>query len=158
VSFRSWIPPGSCSIVVIAAVEPGTNTEATPRSTPACCTTAATRWVMSTASPWPCVESRSCSLEAGKELFEAGRLVRRHLVAVLRLRISPVAHVGGERGHSFDHRLAHVAVALHEARGVAVVDPEQVVEHEHLPVGCRPGADSDHRNLDLRHDRLGQVA
>src|SRR5207248_4875681 len=46
-------------------------------------------------------DHRRFSLETGKELFEAGRLVRRHLVAVLRLRVAAVANVGGERGNSF---------------------------------------------------------
>ena len=51
--------------------------------------------------------------------------------------------------------LADVRVALHELRLVPCVDPEQVVEDEHLTVGRRPGADPDHRDLQLRHQRLG---
>src|SRR5438128_3107904 len=140
---RSWMPPGSCSMVVIAAVEPGTKTDATPWSAPDACTACATRWVMSTASPSPWVDNRNCSLNAGKEVFEPTHLVRRHLVPVLRLRIAPLTHVRGERGNAVDHRLANAAVTLDEARRVPVVDPEQVVEHQHLPVrrGARPDAD-----------------
>jgi hypothetical protein len=41
---------------------------------------------------------------------------------------------------------------------MAVVDAEQVVEHQHLAVGGRPGADPDHGDLHPRHDQLGEVA
>src|SRR3954449_12557197 len=112
--------PGSCSMVVIAAVAPGTKTDATPapvvRST-----RSATPGVMSTTSPFPSVLKRSCALVLGKELFQPRHLVRRHRVAVFGLRVLAPADVGSERLDALDHRLAQIAVALHEARGVAVV-------------------------------------
>ena len=47
--------------------------------------------------------------------------------------------------------------ALDELRLEVVVDRQQVVQHEHLPVGARPGADADHRDLEVRHDRVGHL-
>ena len=77
---------------------------------------------------------------------------------MLGLGVAALAHVGGEGGHPLDHLLADVRVALDEARGVAVVDAEEVVEHEHLAVGGRARADADHRHLHARHDQLGERA
>ena len=37
------------------------------------------------------------------------------------------------------------------------MDPEQVVEHEHLAVGARPGADADDRDLHVLHDHVGHL-
>ena len=57
--WRSRTPPGSCSIVVTATVEPVAKTVMIPRSTPDVATTRATPSVMSTMSPFPCVSRRS---------------------------------------------------------------------------------------------------
>ena len=38
---------------------------------------------------------------------------------------------------------------------MTVVDPEQVVEHEHLTVGAAAGADPDHRDLEALHHDVG---
>src|SRR5215211_5823259 len=89
---------------------------------------------------------------------EALHLVGGHRVAVLGLRVAALSHLAGERLEATHHLVADPRVALHEARRVAVVDAEQVVEDEHLAVGGWAGADSDHRNLDVRHERLGQLA
>jgi hypothetical protein len=45
---------------VTAAVDPGTNTDTSPVSTPDCSTTLCTPAVMSIVSPFPSVEKRSC--------------------------------------------------------------------------------------------------
>jgi hypothetical protein len=56
------MPPGSCSRAVIAAVEPGTNTDATPIRTPEDSTMLPTPCVRSITSPSPSVEKRSWPL------------------------------------------------------------------------------------------------
>ena len=58
-AWRSWTPPGSYSIVVMATVDPVANTVTTPRSTPAVGTTLSTPGVMSTMCPFPGVSIRS---------------------------------------------------------------------------------------------------
>src|SRR6266516_1665038 len=150
------MPPRSNSSIATPAVEPGTNTPTIPSRTPDWATTRSTPSVMSIVSPSPAVFSCSSPLCVGKEGPEPLDLVGRHRVAVLGLWVAPLAHVLRERRHAIDHRLAHVSVSLHEARGVTVVDPEQVVEHEHLAVGRRTGADPDHGDLEPWHDGLGQ--
>src|SRR5215211_1242758 len=79
-----------------------------------------------------------------QQLVEPRDLVRSHRVAVLLLGVLARANLVRERAHAPDHLLAHAGVALHETGGVAVVDPEQIVEDEHLAVGRAPGPDSDH--------------
>ena len=54
---RSCTPPGSYSIVVIAAVDPRTNADASPSAAPAAATASRTLRVMSTMSESPPVES-----------------------------------------------------------------------------------------------------
>ena len=58
-----------------------------------------------------------------------------------------VVGVGRDGG---DHLAAQLGVALDEAGGMAVVDAEQVVEHQHLPVGPGSCADADHRHIESR--------
>ncbi len=67
------------------------------------------------------------------------------------------AHVGGEGAHPGGHLVLQVGIALDEARAESVADPQQVVEDEHLAVGRGPGADADDRDLDARHQQLGDV-
>jgi len=74
---------------------------------------------------------------------------------VLGPREAPGAHLVAELAHGGDHRRAQVRVALGEAGRVAVVDPQQIVEDQHLTVGCRPGADPDHRHGQAGHDLGG---
>src|SRR5437763_673897 len=155
VALRSWIPPRSNSIAVMAAVDPGTNTETAPSSMPDWATTASTWPVRSIVSPSPSVVSVRSRLYVVKERAQPRGLVRRHRVPVLGLGVAPLAHVGGERRDAVDHRLANVAVALHEPRGVAVVDAEQIVEDQHLPVRVRACPDADDRDLELGYDDLG---
>src|SRR5204863_18240 len=87
-----------------------------------------------------------------------------HLVAGVRLPDLAVTDaglprqsiVGGASVYPFvQNLLLQVGVALDEARAEAVADAEQVVEDENLTVGRGPGTDPDHRNLDARHDLLG---
>jgi hypothetical protein len=74
-------------------------------------------------------------------VFGAGEGVAAHLGRVLR-----------DAGH---HLGLELGVALGEARGHPVVDPEQVVEDEDLAVGGRPGADSDHGDVEALHELVG---
>src|SRR5215210_1827630 len=74
------------------------------------------------------------------QLVEPGDLVRRHRVSVLLRGVLARPHLVRERTHALDHLVAHAGVALHEPGDVAVVDPQQVVENENLPVRSRPGA------------------
>src|SRR4051794_15246880 len=174
-ALRSCTPPGSYSISVTAAVEPGTKTDARPFSTPACEITLCTPSVRSITSPSPSVEKRRCAVWTGTVALQASAagerlpglveqrlhpldLVRRHRVAVLGLRVAALAHVLGKSTHALDHLLLDVGVALHEAPHPAVVDAEQVVKHQHLAVGGRTGADPDHGHLEPRHDGRGEVA
>src|SRR5437764_5907334 len=151
-AFRSWIPPRSNSMVVIAAVEPGTNTLTRPSPTPDCATIRSTASVRSMVSPSPAERSWISPLCVGKEGPQPLDLVGRHRVAVLGLGVAALAHVLRERGNPLDHRLAHVRVALHEARRVAIVDTEQVVEHEHLAVCRMARTDPEHPTMGLRPD------
>ena len=63
-----------------------------------------------------------------------------------------LGRVLGDPGH---HLRLDVCEALCESGCVTVVDPQQVVKHEHLAIGSRSGADPDHRDLQSRHQRLG---
>src|SRR4051812_11688648 len=104
---------------VTAAVEPGTNTEAAPVSTPACSTTLATPAVRSTTSLSPSVENRRCpvctgtGLEAGaareglpglvEHRVQALDLVRSHRVAVVGLGIAALPDLRREGPDAGDH-------------------------------------------------------
>src|SRR3954453_7310045 len=124
----SCTPPGSYSMRVTAAVEPGTKTDAAPFSTPAWETTLRSPSVRSTTSPWPSVENRRCAVCTGKAGLEAPParerlpglleqrvqpldLVRGHVVAVLGLRVAAGPHVLGERLDPGDHLVLDVGVA-----------------------------------------------
>src|ERR671932_2858496 len=165
---------------VTAAVEPGTNTAATPRSTPAVRTTLETPSVRSMTSPSPPVENRSWPVWTGtaSEACPAGEglavrvshvdlvhqrtqplhLVRGHRVAVLRLGVAAGADLLGERPDPGDHLLPDVGAVLHEAREVTLADPQEVVEDEHLAVRGRTRADPDHRHPHARHDQPRELA
>src|SRR5919108_3762552 len=93
-----------------------------------------------------------------EQLVKPGDLVRGHRVAVLLLGVLARAYLVGEGGQALDHVVADAGVALDEAADAPVVDAEQVVENEHLPVRGRSRADADHRDLHARHDRLGERA
>ena len=73
---------------------------------------------------------------------------------MLRRGIRPRSHLFCIRGYSGDSIRPQVCVALDELRRSPVVEPEQVVEDEHLAVGIRPGADPDHGDVEQRHQRL----
>ena len=70
-------------------------------------------------------------------------------------RVAARAHVFGVGRDALVHLLLEVRVALDEARAEAVADAEQIVEDEHLAVGRRARADTDHGDLDARHQLLG---
>src|SRR5947209_20296996 len=83
----------------------------------------------------------------------------RHLTFVDRIRVlgareAPLPALVGVRGHAGHHLRPDVGVALREARRVAVVDPEQVMEDEHLAVGGGAGADPDDGDLEPTHELL----
>ena len=59
---RGLVPVARLVSYGIAAVEPGTNTDTSPLSTPDWSTTLCTPAVMSIVSPFPSVEKRSCPL------------------------------------------------------------------------------------------------
>ena len=67
----------------------------------------------------------------------------------------PRTHLVGVGAHARDHLVLDRGEALGEARAVAVIDAQQVVEHEHLAVGGGTGADADDRDLHALHDRVG---
>jgi hypothetical protein len=50
-----------------------------------------------------------------------------------------------------------VGVAAHELGRDAVLDAEHVVEHEHLAVAARPGADADGGDVDRVGDHAGHL-
>ena len=66
-------------------------------------------------------------------------------------RETPVADLGGVFGDPGDHMGPDVREALDEPGHVAVIDAEQVVEHQDLAVGRPPGADPDHRDSHGHH-------
>src|SRR4051794_41570904 len=81
-------------------------------------------------------------LEIAGELLE---LVLRDRVGVLLLvREGAGADLIRVRAHALQGLSADVGEALDELRGAYVVDTEQVVQHEHLAIRCRAGADPDH--------------
>ena len=84
-------------------------------------------------------------------------LLRRDAVGVLGRGEPTRAHVLRVGRHAAQHLALHVGVLLDELRLVAVVDAEQVVQHEHLAVGAGAGADPDHRDLHVVHDRVGHL-
>src|SRR3954468_12697961 len=118
-------------MVVMAAVEPGTNTDTTPSCTPDAWATWRTPSVMSTTSPSPLVEKRSSPLWTAKRLeaatareglagllqrgVQALDLVGGHGVAVIGLGVAPGPNLLGELAHALDHLPLDLAVALDEA-------------------------------------------
>src|SRR5215217_3899962 len=85
-------------------------------------------------------------------------LLGRDPVAVLRTREGAAAHLLRVRAHAGDHGLADRRVLLDELRLEALVDRQQVVQHEHLAIRARTGADADDRDLHELHDHVGDVA
>src|SRR3989442_12717655 len=79
-------------------------------------------------------------------------------VLVLRSRELPVADVVRIRGGRARDLLRKVRVPLDELRRFAARQPEDVVQHEHLPVGRGTGADPDGRNAEGVRDRGRQLA
>ena len=65
---------------------------------------------------------------------------------MLLLRKALLAHVGGVALERAPDLRGQVHVPLHEARGPALVEPQQVVVDEHLTIGRRPCADPDRRH------------
>ena len=70
----------------------------------------------------------------------------RDRVGVLLAREAAGAHVVGPAARALLEHGAPLGVALDELRDVALAEPEQVVEDEHLAVRARAGADADHRD------------
>src|SRR2546430_17181750 len=54
------------------------------------------------------------------------------------------------------HLVAQCGVALHEPRLEGLGQPEQVVQHEYLPVASGPSADTDDGDLELLRDSRGE--
>src|SRR5690242_9213340 len=67
----------------------------------------------------------------------------RSLEAVFRTRVTAVADLGGVTADGIAHRLAQGSVALEELRLEGLVEPQHVVQHQHLPVTPRARADAD---------------
>jgi len=86
---------------------------------------------------------------------DLANFIRLDAVDVLGAREVAGADLGRIAAKAIDHRPAHLGVALDELRGPALMDTEQVVEDEHLAVGCRARPDPDHRDLELLLDHLG---
>src|SRR5579884_2657232 len=92
---------------------------------------------------------------SGEGFAEAHELRLVDRVSVLGRGEGVAAHLARVLGHPGHHLGLYLPVAFGEPGGVAVVDPEQVVEHQDLSVGGGTGADADDRDLEPLHDRLG---
>src|SRR5690606_24815539 len=154
---RSGSPGGAMpagAVGTVAAPSSGSAGWSAPRSTknqsPAPSTTKATTSIQRRArssSVTPAIVALPRQ-PAGRALcggaVEAERLghLGAEVVALGRGGEGPRAHVGGVRGQRLDRRPAEVRVPAHELRQHAVLDAEDVVEHEHLAVAAGPGADA----------------
>src|SRR3954451_24704226 len=94
---------------------------------------------------------------AGQLRAQPLHLLRRDAVGVLGPGEAPRADLLGVLRHATDHLLLHVGVTLDELGLEALVDLEQVVQHEHLAVGARTGADADDRHVHVAHDHVGDL-
>src|SRR3989442_10233546 len=108
----------------------------------------------------PTRRPRACSARVQARMSE--RLVISCMLlleGMLRVGILAVAHFRRESLHGLLDLLGEVRVALDELRRKAVVQPEQVVEHQHLAVAVLPRPDADGGNRerlrDLGRERRG---
>ena len=102
--------------------------------------------------PEPGAVTRRRRAEPARNPLELRRVDRERVLRGGEAASANLVGVVADRRHDLR---AQLRVLLGEARRVARVDAEQVVQHEHLAVGVRAGADPDHRDLEQRRDRRG---
>src|SRR5216683_6059157 len=75
-----------------------------------------------------------------------GRVLGIRRILVLRARERALPHLVGKLLSGARDVVGEVRITLYELRRLAGGDAEEVVEHQHLAVGLRPGADADGRD------------
>src|SRR5438128_1780027 len=93
---------------------------------------ASRRWASARASP----REYPCARRSGPGLLSS-------VVRVRPVGEGPRRHLVPERGHRAGDLLAEVRVGLDELRRTAEGEPEEVGDHERLPVAVRAGPDPD---------------
>src|ERR1700740_1046417 len=100
-------------------------------------------------SPW-FHEKQTSTVRNGNRLA-ALRELRGMVVLRIARKTSP-AHILTISTHGAGNRLANIGVLPRKFRGLSKGQPQQIVDHEDLPVAVRTGSDADGGNAQLARD------
>ena len=132
------------------------HTRAVARAKPDCLIVGDLPWMSYHVSVEETVRNAAELIRAGAQCvkLEGGRKRLPMIEALIDAEIPVMGHIGRIRRERIDRLLLEIGVAPDELRDETILDAEEVVVHEHLPVAMRTGADADRRNVDRVGDRL----